>query len=139
LSLDLRGRGVSKEFLAGINCDLFDHFTAGVSRRYCEKATPGCRRNLRDITFSGRLAESMDFDRAACVERMFVQGIVCSAHYISSHLQPRLRHAYELMDRVFPGSESVYLRRYSRPLETRRTESAQARAVIAAERALRSC
>jgi hypothetical protein len=50
------------EFFAGINSDVFDRLAATAPGWYHEIVAPGCKRNLTDVAYVWRLAESVAVD-----------------------------------------------------------------------------
>jgi dTDP-4-amino-4,6-dideoxygalactose transaminase len=83
-----------------------------------------------------QLNDSVQVPRDQFVERMFVQGIGCSVHYIPLHLQPYWRDTYQLTPEMFPVSQRIYERTLSLPMYSRMTEADVARVVEAVKAAL---
>lgn len=83
-----------------------------------------------------RLQDTAGVGRDELVDRLFVEGIGCSVHYIPLHLQPYWRHAYALTPEMFPVSQHVYERTLSLPLYTRMTVDDVTRVVQAIKKTL---
>jgi dTDP-4-amino-4,6-dideoxygalactose transaminase len=83
-----------------------------------------------------RLADGASVDRDTLIERLFVDGIGCSVHYIPLHLQPYWRDRYALRPEQFPHSQHAYERMLSLPLYTRMTDADVQRVAAAVRRAL---
>lgn len=76
-----------------------------------------------------RLDDSVKVSRNTFIEKMAVQGIGCSVHYIPLHLQPYWRDIYNLRTEQFPCASYAYERIVSLPIYTRMTELDQTRVI----------
>ena len=70
------------------------------------------------------------------IEKMFMQGIGCSVHYIPLHLQPYWRDTYHLTPEMFPNSQYIYERCISLPIYSKMTDTDIERVIIAVKKAL---
>ena len=76
-----------------------------------------------------RLTDDVEMRRNEFIEKMAVNGIGCSVHYIPLHLQPYWRETYHLLPENFPASSSAYERIVSLPIYTKMSQSDRDRVV----------
>ena len=76
-----------------------------------------------------RLTDDVEMRRNEFIEKMAVNGIGCSVHYIPLHLQPYWRETYHLLPENFPASSSAYERIVSLPIYTKMSRSDRDRVV----------
>lgn len=76
-----------------------------------------------------RLTDDVEMRRNEFIEKMAVNGIGCSVHYIPLHLQPYWRETYHLLPENFPVSSSAYERIVSLPIYTKMSQSDSDRVV----------
>ena len=86
--------------------------------------------------YSLRLADEVDVERNAFIERLYAAGIGCSVHYIPLHLHPYWRERYALDQTMFPASQKAYERAVSLPLYTRMSNADVDRVAAAVRAAL---
>jgi dTDP-4-amino-4,6-dideoxygalactose transaminase len=81
-----------------------------------------------------RLADGLEIERDAFIERMYAAGIGCSVHYIPLHLHPYWRERYGLKAEQFPHSQKAFERMVSIPLYTAMTDADVQRVITAVRR-----
>ncbi|HEX2009592.1 MAG TPA: DegT/DnrJ/EryC1/StrS family aminotransferase [Roseateles sp.] len=85
-----------------------------------------------------RLADELEMERDAFIERMYAAGIGCSVHYIPLHLHPYWRERYGLTPGQFPHSQKAYERMVSIPLYTAMSDADVQRVIRSVREILRA-
>lgn len=83
-----------------------------------------------------RLKDDAVIARDEFINKMADQGIGCSVHFISLHLQPYWRDTYFLTPEMFPNAHAAYEKEVSLPLYTKMTPLDQERVVNAVKKIL---
>lgn len=83
-----------------------------------------------------RLRSDAGVTRDVFIEKMALEGIGCSVHFIPLHLQPYWRDTYKLTPDMYPNAHEAYLMEVSLPLYTKMTQEDQERVVSAVRKVL---